>query len=44
MIVSDEEGNIIAARDAPAERDASVAHLRAQGEPVLRVHRGRRGL
>ena len=41
MIVSDEEGNIIAARDAAAERDGSIAHLQAQGEPVPRVHRGR---
>ena len=34
MIVYDEEGNIIAARDAAAERDDYIAHLRAQGKPV----------
>lgn len=44
MIVYDEEGNIIAARDAQAERDDYIAHLQAQGKPVPRFIEGGRAM
>ena len=42
MIVYDEEGNIIAARDAAAERDDYIAHLQSQGKPVPQFIEGGR--
>jgi 2,4'-dihydroxyacetophenone dioxygenase len=34
MVIYDEDGTIVAVRDAAAERDDYLAHLREQGKPV----------
>jgi len=44
MVIYDEEGNIVAARDAAAERDDYVAALREQGKPVPQFIEGGRAV
>jgi 2,4'-dihydroxyacetophenone dioxygenase len=44
MIIYGEDGTIIAARDAAAERDDYIAHLKAQGKPVPQFIEGGRAV